>query len=140
MASVNGSAVLLSVLTSTGPDVYTVIPCQTSAEYNLSVETRDTSCKDSADDTNSPGRRSRTMSVETMPTAFPALSLTPSGVEAILREAAETGDQVTVRINVSGTAKETYTATITSLGMSFPREDTTTMSIDLAISGAPAIV
>ena len=133
--AVNGSTVLLSVLT-TAPSTYTVIPCQLTADYNLSVATRDTSCKDSADETNAPGSRSRTMSVETLPTAWPLLSDTPAGAEQIIRDLAETGEQVTGRIVVGGTDAEEFTATITTLSISAPREDNMTMSLDLAISGA----
>ncbi|MDZ7732198.1 MAG: hypothetical protein U5R31_03020 [Acidimicrobiia bacterium] len=100
--AINGSSVLLSINTGTDESpTYTVIPCQITADYSLSVSTRDTSCKESADDTNAPGSRSRTMSVETLPTAWPLLADTPSGAEQILRSKAETGEQIDGRIVVS---------------------------------------
>lgn len=135
--AINASSVLLSLNTGTeGSPTYTVIPCQTSADYSLSVATRDTSCKDSADDKNAPAARSRTMSVETLPTAWMTLADTPSGAEQVLRHAAETGEQIKGRIVVGGDAVEEFDATITGLSISLPREDNMTASIDLAISGA----
>lgn len=133
--AINGSVILLSVET-TPPGTFTVIPCQTSGEYALSVATADTSCKDSADDTNLPAARSRTISIETMPTAWPELSLSPTGVEQIVRDAAESGTQVVGQILVSGIAVEEFTATITDYSLSAPREESVTLSIELQISGA----
>lgn len=134
--AINGSSVLLSINTATDESpTFTVVPCQVTADYQLSVATRDTSCKSSADDTNAPGARSRTMSVETLPTAWMLLSDTPVGAEQVLRHAAETGVQITGRVVVAGSAVEEFTATISGLSVSAPREDNFTASIDLAISG-----
>jgi len=138
--AINGSSVLISVLTSTGPDVFSVIPCQVSGEYSLSVEAMDTSCKDSPDAQNLPGSRERTISVETMPSAWPELNISPAGVEQIIRDAAETGTQVDGRIVVGGAAVEEFTATITSYSLSAGREEAVTLSMELQISGALAPV
>lgn len=133
----NGSKILIAVNTaSEGSPNYTAIPCQTSGEYALAVDTIDTSCKDSADDTNLPGARSRTVSVETRLAAWPDIVASPSGAAQVVRKAAETGEQVQGAIVVDAATVETFTATITSLTISAPREDDTTLSMDLAISGA----
>lgn len=135
--SLNGSAVILAVNTGTAEaPTFTVIPCQTSGDYSLSVAARDTSCKDSPDETNAPGSRSRTLSVESFPTQWPELVADPVGVEQKLRHAAETGLQVLGRIVVAGDAREEFTATITGYNLSAGREDTTTLSMDLQVSGA----
>lgn len=131
--AVNGSTILLAVETS--PTVFDVIPCQTSGEYSLSVDTLDTSCKDSADSQNQPGNRERTLSVETLPTAWPELSLSPTGVEQVIRDAAENGQQVTGQVLASGTPAEEFTATITSYSLSAGREESVTNSIELMVSG-----
>lgn len=132
----NGSAILIAVNTGTeGSPTYTAIPCQTSAEYALSVDAIDTSCKDSADETNIAGSRSRSISAETNVSDWPEFALSPTGAEQIVRNAAETGAQVQGAVVVDGDPAETFTATITSLSVSAPREDTTTMSLELQISG-----
>jgi predicted secreted protein len=135
--AVNGSAVLIAVNigTNESPD-FEIIPCQTSGEYDLSRETVDTSCKDSPDNTNIPGAADRTVSVESNISAWPELVANPANAEMYLRKAAETGTQVKGAIVVSGTRLEEFTATITSLQISADRESPTTMSIELAISGA----
>lgn len=134
--AVNGSVVLISLNTGTVESpTFTVIPCQTSGEYSLSVETRDTSCKDSADNSNAPGARSRSLSVETIPGAWPELKVSPSTAEEKLRKYAETGVQIQGRIVVGGTALEEFTGTITSYSLSAPREDNLTASLDIEISG-----
>lgn len=134
--AVNGSSVLISINTGTTESpTYTVIPCQVTGEYSLSIETRDTSCKDSADNSNAPGSRSRSISVETLPGAWPELVESPAGAEQILRKYAETGVQVQGRIVVEAEAVEEFTATITSYSLSAPREDNLTASIELEISG-----
>lgn len=135
--ALNGSNVLISVLTDDDPtDVYTVIPCQTSGEYSLSVGMMDTSCKDTEDAQNEPAIRSRSISVETIPGAWPTLTDTPTTAEQILRNAAETGSQVQGRILAEGTAVESFTGTITSYSLSAPQQDATTCSIEIEISGA----
>lgn len=132
----NGSEVLVAVNTGTdeSPE-WEVIPCQASGEYTLEADTFDTSCKDTGDATNLPGRRSRTMSVEANPGAWPELKTSPTEVTEIVRKAAETGQQIQVAIVVSGTELEQGTATITSYSMAFPDQDKVTLSLELAISG-----
>lgn len=134
--SLNGSAVLLSMNTGTdeAPE-FTVIPCQTTGDYDLSVETRDTSCKDSADEQVEPGSRSRSISVEILPNAWPELVESPSTANEKLRHAAETGLKITGRIVVSGVAKEEFDAVITSFSLSAGREESVTNSIELQVSG-----
>lgn len=128
----NGSTVLLAV--DTGSE-FEIIPCQANGEYALSADTFDTSCKDTGDATNLPGRRSRTMSVEANPAEWPDLVANPTTVEQVLRKAAETGLQVDFQVFVGGTATEEGTASITSLSITFPDQDKVTMSIEMAISG-----
>lgn len=130
----NGSTVLIAVDAVGGSPV--VIPCQTEANYALSVSPIDTSCKDSADGTNIPGRRERTISVVYNPAAWPTFDLTPTGVEAVVRHAAETGLQVIGQILVAAIARETFTATVTSYEVDAPDQDKATVSIELAITGA----
>lgn len=135
--SLNGSAVLLSINTGTTESpTMSVIPCQVTGDYSLSVATRNTSCKGSADETNAPGSRSRSISLETIPTGWMTLADTPAGAEQVLRHSAETGVQVTGQVVVSGVAVEEFTATIEGMTLSAPREDNFTASFDLAISGA----
>lgn len=132
----NGSAILLAVNTGTDQTpVFSAIPCQTSAEYTLSVDAIDTSCKDSPDNTNIPGARDRTISVESNPTDWPEFAVSPSGSEEVLRAAAEAGEQIRGCIVVDGDNLEEFVATITGFSVSAPREDKVTMSIDLQLSG-----
>lgn len=133
----NGSIVMIAIDTSaTATPDYEIIPCQMTGEYTLEAETFDTSCKDTGDATNLPGRRSRTMSVESNPAAWPEIVTSPTTVDQILRKAAETGQQVGVAILVSATELEEGTATITSYSVSFPDQDKVSIAIELAVSGA----
>lgn len=132
----NGSAVLIAINkgTTESPD-FEVVPCQTSGEYSLTVATRDTSCKDSADNSNLPAARDRSLSCEILVDAWPLLQENPTTAAGLLRKCAETGVQVEVQIQVSGTGMEQGVATITSYSLALPREDNVSNSLELQLSG-----
>jgi predicted secreted protein len=139
MAVMNGSALFLyvNVGTSETPD-WEAVPCQTSLEYSLSVDAIDTSCKDSGDATNIPGRRERSISAESRLDDWPEIVSSPTTALQGLRKAAETGLQIPVAIYKAAAEEEAGLATITGLTVSAPDQDATTLSIELAISGALA--
>jgi len=128
----NGSTVLISVDDGSG---FEIVPCQMNGEYALSADTFDTSCKDTGDATNLPGRRSRTISLEANPAEWPDLVASPTEVTEVIRKAAETGLQIDGQIVVGGTAKEEFTGSITNLSITFPDQDKVTLSLEVAISG-----
>jgi len=126
----NGATVLLSVRTSTGPDVYTDVGSQSNVTFERTLEEIDASNKnDGADTLVLAGRRKQTLTLDHMfvlgETAF-----------EVLKTAVETGITVRVRRKESGSDIEQADAIVTSMSESFPDQDVGTVSISLTICGA----
>lgn len=135
--AVSGSTILIAVNTGTeATPVWTVVPCQQSASYSVSNSPSEYTCKDTDDTQYISGTRTRSLSVEAYPTAYPELNTTPSGVEQIIRSAAETGTEVQGQIQSGGTGVENFEAIIASYEISTPVGEPMSVSMELTISGA----
>ena len=126
----NGTTVLLSVRTSTGPDVYTDLGTQTNVTFERTAEEIDASNKnDGADMLVLSGRRKQT---------FTADNLFVNGESAFeqFKTLIETGAFGRVRRVEVGSDIEQADFIVTSLSESFPDQDVGVVSISGTVSGA----
>jgi len=126
----NGTTVLLSVRTSTGPDVFTDVGSQSNVTFERTAEEIDASNKnDGADTLVLSGRRKQTLTLDNMfvsgETAFEAL-----------KTAIETSITVRIRRKESGSDIEQADAIVTSMSESFPDQDVGVVSTSLTVCGA----
>lgn len=124
----NGTAIVLSVLTSTGPDVWTVVGSQRDVTFDESTAEINMSSKDTRAAKADPGRYSATLTLD-------ALYVTDDAAYLALKAAMRNGTKVSVRRVESGVTLESALAVITNLGTRGPDQAEATVSIALTIDG-----
>jgi predicted secreted protein len=130
--AVDGTTVLVQVRTSTGPDVFTTIGGQRGMSIDRSGDTIDTSSKDSYDKTNLPGKRSQTLSLD-------SLYVPNDTAKAALVAAYEASPPTLCKLRktaVGAEAAKTIDAIVTSLHEEYPDGDAAVFNAEFTLSGA----
>ena len=127
--SKNGSDILLSMRTSTGPDVYVDVGGQRGVSMDANTEEIDVSNKnDGADFKLLPGRRKATISLE-------HLFVASETAFAALQTAQRAGTSIRVRRVDAGSDDEQADGFITSISESFPDQDAGMVSVGITVDG-----
>lgn len=131
---INGSTIVLSVRTASGPDVYTTVAGQRGLSISRERTFIDTSAKDDTDTAGQGGRRTTSLTMEGLVIANDA------GRVALL--AAYHGDGA-VRIRRTAVGSETLNqliGVITTLDEDFPDDAESTWSLEVQGNGGWTIV
>ena len=126
MTKVRGEDIVLYVETSTG--VYTLIGGQTGFDINRAATDIDLSCKDSGDAQGAAGKRSSTITVNT-------LHVLSDAAMDKLELAYEAGSNILVRKYVLGVAKKQALSYITGIDESSGDDEAATKSVSLKLTG-----
>ncbi len=130
MPPVNGTTVLLSVRTSSGPDVYTAVGSQTGLSISESNDEIDYSSKDAREFTGAAGRYKSTVSLD-------ALYIPANAGLVALKTATRAGTNVRIRRSAVGAeAIEQADGFVTSFDAEYPMEAPCTLSVGVTINGA----
>src|SRR5690606_5429044 len=132
----NGSSILLRVNkgTTEAPD-WEVIPCQTNLDVTIAIGAIGRSRQDAAGNQCQPGGADITASAEVYLTEWPEINGSTSEAHARLLNWALGQQLFDAQILADGVPTWEMDAFITNVGLTAPREDSSTMSIDLRITG-----
>ncbi len=123
----NGADVLLLVETS--PGNYTAVGSQRDAKIERASGTIDLSCNGDIHQLVEYGRRTSSISLD-------AVYVPDDTAYQMLVDAYEDGDMIAIRVEEEGTEVRQASAKIDKISESHPDQDTSTISIDLTVSGA----
>jgi TP901-1 family phage major tail protein len=134
-AGINGSTIVLSVRTGTGPDVYTTVGGQRGLKTTRERTFIDTSAKDDGDGTGTGGRRKTRLTVEGVVVAG------DTARAALITAYESTDGAIRVRrVAVGSETKNQLIGVITKLEEDFPDDDATTYSIEIEGNGAWTVI
>lgn len=129
MPGINGRDLLLSMRTSTGPDVYTTLGSQRGASIEETTEEIETSSKDSRAATYLTGRYGSSISCD-------ALYIVSDAAKQALRDAMRNGTTLRVRTTALGAeAVEQAECIVTMINKEFPDQDAAVISCELLVTG-----
>lgn len=121
----NGTDVLLYVQVN---GTYTVVGSQRNLSIPKTMDTYDTSSKDSDDETSEPGRLHSDVELD-------ALYVPSDAAQKALDTAYKTKSAVLVEIQENGEETETATCWITNFTKNFPDQDASTFTMTLHVNG-----
>lgn len=132
---INGSTIVLSVRTGTGPDVYTTVGGQRGLKTTRERTYIATHGKEDADGTGTGGRRKTHLTVEGVVVAGDA-------ARAALIAAYESSDgAVRVRrVAVGSETKNQLIGVITKIDEDFPDDDATTYTVEIEGNGGWTVI